>query len=171
MDVCRTFVMPFFLYGCETWTLSMPTWTEAPMGRLGTDPSVDGARIANGLGSLAGAGFCSIARSVAEDGRVEQLKLRPGRRKIKDFSGMHSSAIWGCHAEGSSGGTTGRDFLKLPGPTLLIPWPEIRAAAAERALDRHAWRDAIQNLAPFELEKPQQVGRMTRSCARRGESG
>eukprot|EP00955_Chlamydomonas_euryale_P118423 366540-Chlamydomonas_euryale.AAC.7 len=91
---------------------------------------------------------CSLARSVAEDGRVEQLKLRPGHRNNKDFSGMYSSAIWGCHEDGSGGGTTLRDFLKLPGHTKLIPWPEIRAAAAERALDRQALRDAINNFAP-----------------------
>eukprot|EP00955_Chlamydomonas_euryale_P009222 98835-Chlamydomonas_euryale.AAC.1 len=29
MDVYRTFVLPSFLYGCETWT-----WTEVQMGRL-----------------------------------------------------------------------------------------------------------------------------------------
>eukprot|EP00955_Chlamydomonas_euryale_P022061 233009-Chlamydomonas_euryale.AAC.1 len=75
--------------------------------------------------------YCLLARSVAEDGRVEQLKLRPGLRNIKDSSGMYSSAIQGCHKEGSGGGTTFRDFLKLRGHTKLIPWPEIRAAAAE----------------------------------------
>eukprot|EP00955_Chlamydomonas_euryale_P115184 366333-Chlamydomonas_euryale.AAC.10 len=41
-------------------------------------------------------------------------------------------------------------------------------AAAERALGRQAWRDAITNLAPLKFKKPQQVGHMTRSCARRG---
>eukprot|EP00955_Chlamydomonas_euryale_P039225 351330-Chlamydomonas_euryale.AAC.2 len=86
---------------------------------------------------------CSLARSVAEDGRVEQLKLRPDHRNIKDFSGMYSSAIRGCHEEISSGGTTFRYFVKLPGHTKLISWPEIRTAAAERALYRQAWRDAI----------------------------
>eukprot|EP00955_Chlamydomonas_euryale_P038385 351086-Chlamydomonas_euryale.AAC.7 len=43
-----------------------------------------------------------------------------------------SSAIWGCHEEGAGGGTTFQDFLKLPGHTKLIPWPEIRPAATER---------------------------------------
>eukprot|EP00955_Chlamydomonas_euryale_P101183 365327-Chlamydomonas_euryale.AAC.13 len=86
---------------------------------------------------------CSLAKSVAEDGRMEQLKLRPGHRSINDFSGMYSSAIPGCHEE----------------------------AAAERALDRQAWRDAIKNPAPLEFKKPQQVGRMTRSCVRRGGRG
>eukprot|EP00955_Chlamydomonas_euryale_P050279 354510-Chlamydomonas_euryale.AAC.3 len=38
---------------------------------------------------------CPLARSVAEDGRVEQLKLRPGPRIIRDFSGMYGSAIQG----------------------------------------------------------------------------
>eukprot|EP00955_Chlamydomonas_euryale_P068536 360147-Chlamydomonas_euryale.AAC.6 len=79
---------------------------------------------------------------------------------------MYSSAIRGCHEEGSGGGTNFRDFLKLPGHSKLIPWPEIRAAAAERALDRQAWRDVIQNLAPLEFKKPQQAGSMTRCCAR-----
>eukprot|EP00955_Chlamydomonas_euryale_P029542 311521-Chlamydomonas_euryale.AAC.1 len=69
---------------------------------------------------------------------------------------MYSSAIGGCHEEGSGGGTTFQDFLDLPGHTKLIPWPAIRAAAAERALDRQAWRDAIENLAPLEFKKPQQ---------------
>eukprot|EP00955_Chlamydomonas_euryale_P004774 51205-Chlamydomonas_euryale.AAC.1 len=36
-----------------------------------------------------------------------------------------------------------QDFFKLPGHIKLIPWPEIRAAAPERALDRQAWRDAV----------------------------
>eukprot|EP00955_Chlamydomonas_euryale_P107717 365796-Chlamydomonas_euryale.AAC.15 len=47
---------------------------------------------------------CSLARSVVEDGRVEQLKLRPGHRNIKGFSAMYSSAIRGRHEEGSGGG-------------------------------------------------------------------
>eukprot|EP00955_Chlamydomonas_euryale_P041747 352101-Chlamydomonas_euryale.AAC.2 len=113
---------------------------------------------------------CLLARSVAEDGRVEQLKLRQGHRNIKDFSGVYSSAIRLCHEEGSDGSTTFPDFLKLPGHNKLIPWPEIRAAAAERALDRQAWRDAIKSLAPFEFKQPQHVVRMTRPCARRGGS-
>eukprot|EP00955_Chlamydomonas_euryale_P056479 356438-Chlamydomonas_euryale.AAC.3 len=93
---------------------------------------------------------CSLTRSVAEDGSMEQLKLRPGHRHIKGFSGMYSSAMRGCHEEGSG---------------------EIRAAAAERAVDRLACRDAIKNLAPLQFKKPEQVGRVTRSCARRGGSG
>eukprot|EP00955_Chlamydomonas_euryale_P116029 366391-Chlamydomonas_euryale.AAC.38 len=40
----------------------------------------------------------------------------------------------GCLEEGSGGGTTFRDFLRLPGNTHLIPWQEIRAAVAECAL-------------------------------------
>eukprot|EP00955_Chlamydomonas_euryale_P004982 53023-Chlamydomonas_euryale.AAC.1 len=83
---------------------------------------------------------------------------------------MYSSAIRGCHEEGSGVGTNFRDFVKLPGHTKLITWPEIRAAAAGRALDRQAWRDAIRNLAPLEFKKPQQVKRMTRSFAHRGGS-
>eukprot|EP00955_Chlamydomonas_euryale_P015629 167265-Chlamydomonas_euryale.AAC.3 len=82
---------------------------------------------------------------------------------------MYSSAIRGCHEEGSSVGTSFRDFLKLPGHTKLIPCPEIQAA--DCASDRQAWRDTIQNLAPLEFKKPQQAGRMTRYCARRGGSG
>eukprot|EP00955_Chlamydomonas_euryale_P089303 364452-Chlamydomonas_euryale.AAC.5 len=37
-------------------------------------------------------------------------------------SGIFSSAIWGCHEEG---GTSAWGFLKLPGHTKLIPWPEV----------------------------------------------
>eukprot|EP00955_Chlamydomonas_euryale_P082785 363764-Chlamydomonas_euryale.AAC.13 len=73
---------------------------------------------------------CSLAGSVAEDGRVEQLKLRPGHRNIEDFHEMYSSATQACHEEGSGRGTTFRDFLKLPGQTKLILWPELRAAMA-----------------------------------------
>eukprot|EP00955_Chlamydomonas_euryale_P104812 365595-Chlamydomonas_euryale.AAC.15 len=69
-------------------------------------------------------------------------------RQVFDCS-LASSAIRGCPEEGSGSGTTFRDFLKLPGHTKLIPWLEIRAAAAERALDRQAWQDAIKNLAPW----------------------
>eukprot|EP00955_Chlamydomonas_euryale_P038717 351168-Chlamydomonas_euryale.AAC.4 len=94
---------------------------------------------------------CSLARSVAEGGRAKQVKLRQGHRNMKDFSGRYSSAIRRCHEEGSGGGTTFRVFLKLPGHTNLIPWPEIQAAAAERALDRQAWRDTIKNLALSEF--------------------
>eukprot|EP00955_Chlamydomonas_euryale_P012759 137882-Chlamydomonas_euryale.AAC.2 len=50
----------------------------------------------------------------------------------------------------------------------MIPWHDIRAAAAERALDRQAWQDLFKNLAPLEFKKFQQAGRMTRYCARRG---
>eukprot|EP00955_Chlamydomonas_euryale_P051590 354903-Chlamydomonas_euryale.AAC.12 len=81
-----------------------------------------------------------------------------------------SSAIRRCHEEGSGVGTTFRYFLKLPGHTKLIPWPGIREAAAERALDRQAWRNAMNNVAPLEFNKPQQAGRMTWSCTRRGGS-
>eukprot|EP00955_Chlamydomonas_euryale_P079460 363302-Chlamydomonas_euryale.AAC.13 len=92
-----------------------------------------------------------------DEDRLPQ-QLRPGHRNIKDFSGMNSSAIRGCHEEGSGGDPTFWDFLKLPGHTKLIPLPEIQAAAAERALDRHAWRYAIINFAPSEFKKSQQAG-------------
>eukprot|EP00955_Chlamydomonas_euryale_P092611 364723-Chlamydomonas_euryale.AAC.10 len=37
--------------------------------------------------------YCLFARSGAEDGCVEQLKLGQGHRNIEVFSGTHSSAI------------------------------------------------------------------------------
>eukprot|EP00955_Chlamydomonas_euryale_P100161 365263-Chlamydomonas_euryale.AAC.24 len=55
---------------------------------------------------------CSLASSVAEDGRVEQLKFRWGHRNVKQFSGMYSFASQGCHEEGTvvaCGRTTVRD--------------------------------------------------------------
>eukprot|EP00955_Chlamydomonas_euryale_P059658 357442-Chlamydomonas_euryale.AAC.6 len=112
-----------------------------------------------------------LAGSVAEDGRVEQVKLRPGHRATTGFLGTYSSAIRAYHEEGSCGGTTFWNLLKLPGHIKVIPWPEIQAAAAEVPLDSQAWRDAIKSHAPEEFKKPQQVGRMTRSCAHRGGSG
>eukprot|EP00955_Chlamydomonas_euryale_P000634 7176-Chlamydomonas_euryale.AAC.2 len=96
--------------------------------------------------------------------------MRITDRQLFDCS-LASSAIWGCHEEGSGGGTVFGDFLKMPGHTELIPWPEVRAAAAERALDRQAWQDALKNLAPMKFKRPQQAGRMTRACARRGRIG
>eukprot|EP00955_Chlamydomonas_euryale_P084365 363954-Chlamydomonas_euryale.AAC.9 len=38
----------------------------------------------------------------------------------------------------------------------------------EDCLPRQAWRDAINNLAPLEFEKRQQVGRITRSSVAAG---
>eukprot|EP00955_Chlamydomonas_euryale_P071822 361207-Chlamydomonas_euryale.AAC.1 len=120
MDVYRTFVLPIFLYCCETWT-----WTEVQMGRLEvTHPTVSAVKLTDRHR------LETIPRLVAEDGQVEQLKLRPYHRNMKDFSGMYSSAIRRCHEEGYGGGTTFRDLLKMPDHTKLIPWPEIRAAAA-----------------------------------------
>eukprot|EP00955_Chlamydomonas_euryale_P001904 21274-Chlamydomonas_euryale.AAC.2 len=81
--------------------------------------------------------------TVAEDGRVENLKLIRGDRNVEDFPGMYSSAIWGCHEAGSGGDSAFRNVPKLNGRTTLIPWPEIRAAAAERALDRQAWQENL----------------------------
>eukprot|EP00955_Chlamydomonas_euryale_P084656 363993-Chlamydomonas_euryale.AAC.1 len=68
---------------------------------------------------------------------------------------MYNSAIQERHEEGSGGSTTFRDFLKLPVHFKLIPWPEIRAAAAERALDRQALQDAIKNFVPLKFKQPQ----------------
>eukprot|EP00955_Chlamydomonas_euryale_P001096 12617-Chlamydomonas_euryale.AAC.1 len=75
--------------------------------------------------------------------RVAQLKLRQGHGNITDFVGMYSSAFRSCHEQNSGVRTTSRDFLNLIGHTKLIPWPKIQRAAAERALDRQAWWEAI----------------------------
>eukprot|EP00955_Chlamydomonas_euryale_P082622 363749-Chlamydomonas_euryale.AAC.7 len=69
---------------------------------------------------------------------------------------MYSFAIRGCHEEGSGGGTNFRDFLKLPGHTKLIPWPEIRAAAAERALDRPG-EALLKTLLRWNLRSPNRL--------------
>eukprot|EP00955_Chlamydomonas_euryale_P080265 363402-Chlamydomonas_euryale.AAC.6 len=86
-----------------------------------------------------------------------ELQSCTSQKNIKDFSGMYSSAIQGCHEESSGGGTSFRDYLKLPGHTKSIPWPEIWEAAAECALDRQAWQDAFKNLAPLQFKKPKQA--------------
>eukprot|EP00955_Chlamydomonas_euryale_P075345 362292-Chlamydomonas_euryale.AAC.6 len=124
MDAYRTFALPIFLYGCKTWT-----WTEVLMGRLEVIHSkclrrIVGMKLTDRhrletIRELCGTSSPEfmVPRSLARDGRVEQLKLRPGHRDIKDFSGMYSSAIRGCHEEGAGSGTTFRDFLKLPGHT------------------------------------------------------
>eukprot|EP00955_Chlamydomonas_euryale_P003033 32085-Chlamydomonas_euryale.AAC.4 len=80
---------------------------------------------------------CSLARSVTEDG---PLQFGGATRKVPVVAprfGTFSSCL----------------------VTNFIPWPEIQAAAAaERALDRHAWRDDIKSIAPLEFMKPQQPG-------------
>eukprot|EP00955_Chlamydomonas_euryale_P116864 366442-Chlamydomonas_euryale.AAC.29 len=68
-------------------------------------------------------------------------------------------------------GVAERKALVVAPRTKLIPWPGVRATAAQRALDRKTWRDAVENLVPLRFKKPQQVGRMTRSCSRHGGSG
>eukprot|EP00955_Chlamydomonas_euryale_P007131 75605-Chlamydomonas_euryale.AAC.1 len=45
---------------------------------------------------------------------------------------LYSSAIGGCHEEGSGGGNPFPDLVKLPGHTKLVSWPEIQAAAANK---------------------------------------
>eukprot|EP00955_Chlamydomonas_euryale_P064293 358929-Chlamydomonas_euryale.AAC.4 len=75
---------------------------------------------------------CSLARSVAEDGRVERLKT--GSQKYeRHFLGCTALQSRGSMRKVLGGGTTLGAFLKLRGHTELIPWPEIRAAAARIA--------------------------------------
>eukprot|EP00955_Chlamydomonas_euryale_P020976 222402-Chlamydomonas_euryale.AAC.2 len=50
--------------------------------------------------------------------------------------------------------------FQLPGHTKLLSWPEIRAAAAECALNRQAWRDAVKNLLRCSLRSTVQAGRL-----------
>eukprot|EP00955_Chlamydomonas_euryale_P091290 364612-Chlamydomonas_euryale.AAC.16 len=76
-----------------------------------------------------------------------------GSQNIEAFSGVSSSAIRGCHEEGSSGGTTFRDPLKLPSHTKLILWPEIRAAAAEPWTGRPG-RTLLETLLHWNLRSP-----------------
>eukprot|EP00955_Chlamydomonas_euryale_P075756 362430-Chlamydomonas_euryale.AAC.15 len=82
-------------------------------------------------------------------------------------SEMYSSPIRGFHEEGSSGGAAFQDFRKLTSHAKLIPWPEISAAAAERALDRQALRDANKQPALVEFKMRQQVERTSWSSDRR----
>eukprot|EP00955_Chlamydomonas_euryale_P034172 349707-Chlamydomonas_euryale.AAC.1 len=142
MDVCHTFVLPIFLYGCE-----MCTWTEVQMGRLEVTHFNCIHRI--------------VGMKVTDRHRLETQREQCGmssleliiRRRILQRMGhvlrMDEDCLPrqlcnpGCHEEGSGGGTTFRDFLELPGHTKLIFWPKIRAAMAERALSRQAWRDAF----------------------------
>eukprot|EP00955_Chlamydomonas_euryale_P071337 361040-Chlamydomonas_euryale.AAC.7 len=101
--------------------------------------------------------------------QVFDCSLARATETLKTFLGCTALQSEG-HEEGSGGGATFRDFLKLPSHTKLISWPGIRAAVAVRALDRQARRGTVKNLAPLEVKKPQQAGRMTRSCDRRGRS-
>eukprot|EP00955_Chlamydomonas_euryale_P010203 109419-Chlamydomonas_euryale.AAC.1 len=55
--------------------------------------------------------YCLSARSVAEDCRVGQLKLRQGHRNKNKFWDIQPCNP-GRHEEGFSGGTTFRDILK-----------------------------------------------------------
>eukprot|EP00955_Chlamydomonas_euryale_P034331 349754-Chlamydomonas_euryale.AAC.9 len=67
---------------------------------------------------------------------------------------MYSSAIRGCHEEAPvvPPPEPFGDILKLTGRTKSIILPEIRGAAAEQALDKQAWREAIANVTPLELK-------------------
>eukprot|EP00955_Chlamydomonas_euryale_P050959 354720-Chlamydomonas_euryale.AAC.1 len=199
MDVYRTFVLPTFLYGCKTWTWTEVQMGKLQgthsncLCRIVGVKLMDRHRLETTICEqmwhvIAGVMVCRrtlqwmghvlrmderLPRQVfdcslvAEDGRMEQLKSRPGHRNITDFSGMYSSAV--------------REKVPVVAPLLGLPqvaWPHLIDPLARdtssdggACLDRQAWQDAIKKLAPFEFKKPQQVGRMTRSCARRGRSG
>eukprot|EP00955_Chlamydomonas_euryale_P054839 355956-Chlamydomonas_euryale.AAC.2 len=78
-----------------------------------TDPSVDGAR----SWLLISKSSCgNWPRGTPEVGTVSQKHQR--------FSRMYSSAIQGCHEEGSDGDATFGGFLELTCRTERIPWPE-----------------------------------------------
>eukprot|EP00955_Chlamydomonas_euryale_P025592 270071-Chlamydomonas_euryale.AAC.4 len=68
------------------------------------------------------------------------------------LGGFYSNPPGGGHEEGSCGGTISGDFLKLTGRTKLIHWPETRASALDRALDRQAWQGST--LLPWNLRSP-----------------
>eukprot|EP00955_Chlamydomonas_euryale_P045333 353124-Chlamydomonas_euryale.AAC.2 len=55
-----------------------------------------------------------------------------------------SSAMWGCHEEGTGHGTTSQGFPMLTGRTKLLSWPGIRAAALEHALDTQTLQKGIK---------------------------
>eukprot|EP00955_Chlamydomonas_euryale_P033166 347250-Chlamydomonas_euryale.AAC.4 len=80
---------------------------------------------------------CSVVRPVAEAGRRNNWSQDRVTRTLKIFLG--------CPALESGVATRKAPVvaplfgtLKLTGRTKLIPWPDIRVAAAERALDRYA---------------------------------
>eukprot|EP00955_Chlamydomonas_euryale_P034588 349837-Chlamydomonas_euryale.AAC.1 len=101
MDMYRTFVSPISLNGYETWTC-----TEVQMGRLEVTHSNCLRRIVDvnltdlhrletiheqcdtsSLELMVRRQTLSVDGALTEDGRVEQLKLRPGHRNIKTFLG------------------------------------------------------------------------------------
>eukprot|EP00955_Chlamydomonas_euryale_P017613 188220-Chlamydomonas_euryale.AAC.3 len=155
MDVHCTFNLPIVLYGCKTVDMDVgsdgqtragrPLWLKATHGQCRMSSlelmvhrrslqlmehvlRKDKNRV------LRQAPGCSLARSVAADGRVEQLTgLKQGHRNNKDLLGC--TALQSKDEEVSGGGKTFRHLHKLTGHTKLIPWQETRAAAAERALD------------------------------------
>eukprot|EP00955_Chlamydomonas_euryale_P096563 365020-Chlamydomonas_euryale.AAC.1 len=124
MDVHRTFVLHIFSYGRETWTR-----TKVRMG-----PARGHSYLSSPLH------FWREADRTATVLRRRTLQWM-GHVLLMDEDRLPRQ---GCHEEGSGGGTNFRDFQKLPSHTKLIPRSRIRAAAAERALDRQAWRDAVK---------------------------
>eukprot|EP00955_Chlamydomonas_euryale_P029761 313580-Chlamydomonas_euryale.AAC.1 len=75
---------------------------------------------------------CSRTSSVAGDGRMQELKFKDAVQ---------------------SGDATRRPcFGTFSSCLAALNWPEIRAA--ERALDRQAWWNAIKILAPLKLKAP-----------------
>eukprot|EP00955_Chlamydomonas_euryale_P047144 353596-Chlamydomonas_euryale.AAC.6 len=111
---------------------------------------------------------CSLARSVAEDGRMEQLKLRPGHRNIKGFLGCTALQNKGAMRKVPVVAPLFGTFSSYLASNQLIPWPEIPAAAAKRALDRQALRYAIENLASLEFDQRSDLMRSSNSGRRCG---
>eukprot|EP00955_Chlamydomonas_euryale_P099098 365195-Chlamydomonas_euryale.AAC.5 len=147
MDVYRTFICPFSrtaakyghglkfrwanwvdLFCCPRRTVGMKLTDCHKVKAIREQCGTSSLELMVRTRAFIGWGMYCEWMSIACRGRVTEI--------MKPFPGMYSSAFRGCHEEGSGGGTTFLDFLKLACRTKLIPWPEVRAAAEKHALDR-----------------------------------
>eukprot|EP00955_Chlamydomonas_euryale_P034911 349923-Chlamydomonas_euryale.AAC.2 len=108
--------------------------------------SVDGGMYCEWMSIACSGSFrCSLAKSVAEDGRVEQLELRQGHRNSKDFVGRAAlrSAPLSSTCPSAPGRPAAQGIRVL---TAQAAWQERVAAAADAASALRGARDELSML-------------------------
>eukprot|EP00955_Chlamydomonas_euryale_P082589 363746-Chlamydomonas_euryale.AAC.2 len=110
---------------------------DAPVARRGRGGRADAARRAARPAAVRRVGAPLCARRIGASPSVAPRGRAAAGGDDAGAGGGEAAragvAAGECHEEGPGGGTNFWDFLKLPGHTKLILWPEIRATAAERA--------------------------------------
>eukprot|EP00955_Chlamydomonas_euryale_P079553 363312-Chlamydomonas_euryale.AAC.2 len=76
---------------------------------------------------------------------------------LEVFLGCAALQYQGYRKKGFRGGTTLQNVCELSSRAQVIQWPEIHAAAAQRALNRQAWWDAVKDTDPSAFRSPNGV--------------